>query len=508
VIGLRFGTLFCLGALLLPAQDLQDYERKVTEFTLTNGLHFILLERHQVPVVSFHTFVNAVSTQDPAGQTGLAQIFTRLAFKGTENVGTRNWPEEKKALDDLDSLYDRMEQETSKGFRANQGKIATLQAEAAIASNSVDRLQNPDEFMRAFQENGGVGVACRATPDSVETSYSLPSNRIELWFLLESQRLAHPVFRDFYKERENMLADIKSNVESRPQAILLQNLLATAFETLPYRNPLLGWPSDVVNLKKADAKAFFDTYFVPGNIVISIVGDVDPANAQRLAERYFGSLPQKPLPPLLHTQEPAQEGPKTVGLWGSNVEPLLAIAYKRPAETHRDDLALDTVRMILGDGRTGWMYKDLVEEKRIAQDAEAVSSYPSGRYTSLFTFLVMPANDHTVEENRQALDDLVTRFQSKPVDVETLVRVKNVIRGRVARMLGSNQKLAALLPAYYVIYGDWRRLFTDITSYNQLTAEDLQRVALQYFTPANRTVGYISNGPQQGISATGVGGPQ
>ena len=508
MIGLRFGTLFCLGALLLPAQELRDYERKVTEFTLTNGLHFILLERHQVPVVSFHTYVNAGSAQDPAGQTGMAQMFTRLAFKGAESVGTRNWPEEKKALDDLDTAYDRLAQEINKGSRSNQGRIASLQADAGIASNTVGRLQNPDEFTRAFQENGGVDVACRATPDSIETSYSLPSNRIELWFLLESQRLAHPVFRDFYKERENMLAEIRNSVESRPQGILLQKLLATAFETLPYRNPVLGWPSDVVNLKKAGAKAFFDTYFVPGNIVISIVGDVDPSNAQRLAERYFGSIPEKPLPPLLHTQEPAQVGPKTVALWGSSVQPLLAIGYKRPAWTQRDDTALDTIRMILGDGRTSWMYKDLVEEKRIAQEVEAVSSFPSGRYTSLFTFLVAPAADRSVEENRKALDDLITRFQSKPVDAETLVRVKNVMRGRIARMLGSNQKLAALLPAYYVNYGNWRRLFTDLSLYSQLTAEDLQRVALQYFIPANRTVGYISSGPLPGVSASGIGGPQ
>ena len=506
MIGFRFGTLLCLGALLLPAQELRDYERKVTEFTLTNGLHFILLERHQVPVVSFHTYVNAGSSRDPGGQTGMAQMLARLAITGTDTGGTWYWPEENKELDELDALYDRVEQERSKGSRANQGRIGTLQADAAVALNIATRMENLDEFTRAFQENGGIGVACHATPDSIETSYSLPSNRIELWFLLESQRLAHPVFREFYKERENMLADIRSSVESRPQAILLQTLLATAFEALPYRNPLLGWPSDVINLKKADANAFFDTYFVPGNMVISIVGDVDPANAQRLAERYFSSLPEKPLPPPLHTQEPPQLGAKTVALWG-NAQPLLAIAYKRPGETHRDDAALDVIRMILGDGRTSWMYKDLVEEKRIAQWTDAMATFPSGRYTNLFLFLVTPANDHTVEENRKALDDLLTRFQSSPVDAETLARAKNVIRGRVIRMLGSNQQLAALLPSYYVNYGNWRRLFTDLTLYDQVTAEDLQRVASQYFIPANRTIGYIATGPQPG-SASGIGGPQ
>jgi zinc protease len=148
-----------------------------------------------------------------------------------------------------------------------------------------------------------------------------------------------------------------------------------------------------------------------------------------------------------------------------------------------------------------------VEEKRIAQWTDAMATFPSGRYTNLFLFLVTPANDHTVEENRKALDDLLTRFQSSPVDAETLARAKNVIRGRVIRMLGSNQQLAALLPSYYVNYGNWRRLFTDLTLYDQVTAEDLQRVASQYFIPANRTIGYIATGPQPG-SASGIGGPQ
>jgi predicted Zn-dependent peptidase len=507
VIGLRFGALLCLGALLLPAQELRDYERKVTEFTLSNGLHFILLERHQVPVVSFHTYVNAGSAQDPAGRTGLASLLARMAFDGTEAIGTKNWPAEKKALEDVDAAYDRLEEERNKGSKASAGTIAVLQAGVSSAMSFAFTQQNPDEYMRAIQENGGVGVNSHATPDSIETSYSLPSNRIELWFVLESQRLAHPVFRDFFRERQKMQADISSLVESKSAAKLRQSLLATAFENLPYRNPILGWPGDVASLRPADAKAFLETYCGPGNTIVSIVGDVDPANAQHLAERYFGPIPGRPRPPAMHTQELPQFGPKTVALWGDS-QPLLMIGYKRPPETHRDDAALDLIAFILGDSRTGWMHKELVEEKQIAQGVEAVASFPSARYMNLFVLSAAPARDHTVEENRKAVDDVVARFQSKPIDAETLARAKNVLRGRVTRILGSNRQLAALLPAFYADYGDWRRLFTVAAEYGRLTAEDLQRVALQYLVPVGRTVAYLTSAPEPGSSMSTPGGPQ
>ena len=243
------------------------------------------------------------------------------------------------------------------------------------------------------------------------------------------------------------------------------------------------------------------------NIVISIVGDVDPANAKLLAERYFGPIPGKPRPTVMHTQEVPQLGPKTVAIW-ADAQPLLMVAYKRPGETHRDDPALDLIGMILGDNRTGWMHKTLVEEKQIAQNADAITNFPAPRSVNLFVLSVTPARDHTVEENRKALDDLVTRLQSKPVDAETLARVKNVLRGRFARILGSNRQLANLLSAFYAGYGDWRRLFAVFTQYDRLTGEELQRVALEYLNPAGRTVAYITAGPEPGTSATIPGGLQ
>ena len=198
-----------------------------------------------------------------------------------------------------------------------------------MAIDSAEAYVVPNDYLRIIETNGGAGVNAGTSLDSTEYYYSLPSNRIELWFLMESQRFLQPVFREFYKERDVVLEEHRMRVESDPQGKLTQDLLATAFAAHPYRNPPGGWPSDIVNLRRADAKAFFDKYYVPANITMAIVGDVNPADAKRMAERYFNPLPARPLPPRLHTEEPPQPGSKTAVV-ESPTQPIVAIAYKRP----------------------------------------------------------------------------------------------------------------------------------------------------------------------------------
>lgn len=507
MIGLRFGALLCFGASFLPAQDLRDFERKVTQFTLANGMRFLVLERHQVPVVSFHTYVNAGSSQDPAGKTGMASLIARLAIEGTDTIGTRNWPAEKKALEDVEAAFEREDAERSKGSLANAGELALLHANVTSALSTAFGLQNPNEYQHAIDENGGRALDSHATPDSIELSYSLPSNRIELWFVLESQRLFHPIFRNFFTDRQILQGDAGNALDAKSPLRLRQSLAAAAFEDLPYRNPVLGLPGDLATISPADARSFFETFCVPGNTIMAIVGDVDPANAQRLAERYFGPIPAKPRPPAMRVQELPQLGPKTVAVW-SDGPPQVLIGYKRPPEIHRDDAALDVIATILGDKRTGWLGTELIEEKRLAQSVTVVSDFPAARYVNLFLLTVNPANGHTVDENRKAIDQVVTRLQSKPIDAETLTRARNILRGRYLRLLASNQELASLLPRVYADYGDWRRLFMLGSDYTHLTSADIQRVATEYLTPVGRTVVYLTAPPQPGSGAADAGGAQ
>jgi predicted Zn-dependent peptidase len=473
------------------AQDVKEFEKRISEFTLPNGLQFVVMEHHDSPAVCFYTYVRAGSTADAAGRTGLAYVLEEALFTGSETIGSRNWTAEKKALDAVETTYDELEAEQNRGTKASQSQLDKLQAQLRIAVDTANRLGAPRTYGLVLEEEGGIRVGVNTTPDAAEYTYSLPSNKLELWFLLESQRLMRPSFRDFYSVRE-ALAGIRDRAQAGP-AQLMAMLAATAFEAHPYRNPKMGWPGDINGLRRSDAQAMVEQYYVPGNTSIAIVGDVNPAEVRRIAERYFGPWTAQPLPGGVRTQEPMQLGPKMATLEARpvlgrpNPQLMTAVAYKRPSQYDRDDAALSILQVVLGHGKTALLQKELVTENRLAQAVQVRATFPAGRYPNLFTFLVVPAQGHTVEENERALEVYLNRLKMQPIEKPVIDRAQALVRVSVLNRLNSNAGLAELLGTYQAEYGDWRKLFATTDELNKVTAEDLQRVLTKYFVPASRT---------------------
>jgi predicted Zn-dependent peptidase len=471
----------------LNAQNLQEFQKRVTEFNLTNGMHFIVLERHEAPVVSFHTYVNAGSVDDPKGLTGLAHMFEHMAFKGTETIGTTNWLAEKKALENIERVYDQLDAERNKLVKADPAKVKALEAELQAAIEKADSYVVSNLYPRIIEENGGVGMNASTGEDSTDYFYNFPANRIELWFYLESARFLHPVFREFYKERNVVREERRMRVESDPQGKLMEQMLATAIAAHPYRNMPGGWASDIENLRVKDAEKFFNQYYSPGNIVVSIVGDVNPARIRTLAEEYFGRIQKRPLPDPILTVEPTQEGTKHTQV-ASPAQPMEFVAYHRPDQHDKDDPVFDVVSGLLSGGRTSIMYRDMVRDKKLALAAGAESEFPGGKYPGLFFFYLIPGLGHTAEENEKELDSIIANLKKEKVDEVALARVKTRTRAGLIRQLDDNSGLAQLLASYYVNYGDWKRLFTSLDEIDKVTADDVQRVAKEFFTAENRTV--------------------
>jgi predicted Zn-dependent peptidase len=495
--------LLLIFPLALNAQVLRDFEKRITEFTLANGLHFIVFERHEAPVVSFHSYVNAGSVDDPGGETGIAHMFEHMAFKGTETIGTKNYGQERVAMDEVEKIYDQYDAERNKGLHADPAKVAELQKQLKAAMDKANSFVIPNAYPQLIEENGGVGLNAGTGEDATEYFYNFPRNRLELWFLLESQRFYDPVFREFYKEREVVREERRMRVESSPQGMLVEALLATAFEAHPYRNMPGGWASDIENFRLPEAVAFYKKYYVPANITIAIAGDVDPKECRRLADKYFSILPSGPLPSGPRTVEPVQKGEKRVQV-ESPAQPFLAIGYKRPDQLDKDDPVFDVLEEVLSGERTGLMYTELVRDKQIALAAGAESSFPGGKYPGLFILFLVPNQGHTVDENEKAAYQIVERVKNEKVTNETLNRIKTKVRASLIRRLDSNSGMAEALTFYYANFGDWRKLFTSIDDIDKVTADDVQRVARQYLIPDTRTVAYTTV-PSKTSAAKGEG---
>ncbi len=473
-------------ALVLPlaAQDLAGLQKEISDFRLPNGFHFTVAERHGAPVVAFNLFANVGSVNDPAGENGMAQLLQRLAFKGTETIGSKNWPAERDALQHMESLYDELEAARSRPF-SNSTLVETLDGKLKAAIQAADNLGDPGAWKAIIAENGGTNLSATASFTYTEYRYSLPSNRAEAWFQLESQHFVHPVFREFYRERETMYNEVRA-AEAGAQNRVLEDFAAAAFQLSPYRNPSIGWSGTIMSIRLAGAKAFYEKYYTPANVEIAIVGDITAAEAKRLAEKYFGSIPSRVSAPAVRVGEPAQPGPKTISV-NSN-SPLVVVGYKRPAQYEKDDVAFDILSAVLVSGHSGALYRDLVTDKHLATTVEAVPTFPDGRYPSLFVFLIQPAPGHTGEELVAEVEAVMGHLAAGDVDDPDMTRAKARLRAGVMDLLATNEGLVSILPRYVADFNEWTRLVTVLDLLNKVSVPDLQRAAGRYFNPMNRTL--------------------
>ena len=480
------------GALILPvwAQSLIDFEKRVHEFTLDNGLKFLVLERHQAPVVSFHTYADVGSVDEVKGITGMAHVFEHMAFKGSRTVGTLDYAGEVQVLERVDEAFLALKKERSQGNGADPQRLAELQQGLEEAQEEASQFMVHDEFEEAFIRAGGVGLNASTSSDATRYVVNLPSNKVELWMALESDRFLNPVLREFYKEKDVVKEERRMRTENRPRGRLMEEFLAVAFKAHPYGEPTIGHMSDVETMTRSEAKAFFQKYYVPSNFTMAIVGDVHLEEIRSLAETYFGRLSGAPKPDPVETVEPPQPGQRRVVVEDPS-QPWVVMGYHTPDINHADNAALEAMSDILGTGRTSRLYKSLVKEKKIAVNASAFQGFPGSKYPGLFVFFATPARGHTTQECEEAVSAEIERLKTERVSPQDLEKFKTRSRASVVRALASNRGLARQLTFYEVVTGDWRNLFKQLDAIDRVTDQDIQRVAREYFTSKNSVVGVI-----------------
>ena len=485
-------AVLALSAATLRAQDLASFEKRTTVRKLDNGLTVIVMERPEAPVFSYATVVNTGSAQEVPGITGLAHMFEHMAFKGTNAIGTANYEKERAALQKVEETYAAYDRARRATTGRDEAQVKTLEKAWKDAMDEANKYVVGNEFSKIVDRSGAVGVNAFTASDETAYFYSLPSNRFELWAYLESERFLHPVFREFYKERDVVTEERRMRTESSPVGRLIEQFLSTAFIAHTYGQPTVGWPSDLSTFSATDAANFFAKYYVPANTVIAIVGDVKTAEVMPIVEKYFGRLPKAPAPEPLRVVEPPQRAERTVVLHEAS-QPFYIEGYHRPAVTDPDDATYNVISMLMSSGRTSRLYRSLVRDKKIAAQAQGFNGFPGDKYPNLFAFFVVPAQGHTATEMSDAVRAEIERLKNEDVSAEELQSVKTRAKAGLLRRLDSNPGLALQLAEAQTIYGDWRQLFRDIDELDKVTAADIRRVANATFVPTNRTVGYIQS---------------
>ncbi len=478
-------ALVLLGLVLAGSVQAAGLDGRVVEHTFANGLTLLVVERHETPVVSAYITLGVGSVHETSETRGVAHLLEHMLFKGTKTLGTTDYAKEQPLLEEIEAVGSERDA-LRHAKNADPDRLATLEKRLAELQAEHQRYVVKEVYSNLYAENGGVGFNAFTSKDQTTYLVSLPSNKLELWALLESERMKNPVLREFYTERDVIHEERRRSYDTNPARRHYEVLMANAFTVHPYRNPIIGWHSDIANLSPQKTRDFLHKYYAPVNTVIGLVGDITAADAIALVGRYFGDIPPGTPVPAVTAAEPPQTGEKRI-VEIFDAEPRLAIAFHKPTLPHKDDYVFDLIDQILGAGRTSRLYRALVEEQKLAASV-SVYAAPGARYPNLFVIDAIPRHPHTVEELEAAIYVELGRLKDELVGEAELTKARNRLVTDQLRMLRHNSGLARMLTSYQSLAGDWRYLVTFEAEIDRLTAEDVRTVARTYFVPANRTV--------------------
>ncbi len=484
-------TAFLAALVLLtaPAEAqslLARFDTLVTRLDLPNGMTFLVVPRRDAPVVSFFTYADVGSVDEPAGQSGVAHMFEHMAFKGTTSLGTTDLTAELAAMRREDAAFSRLRAARLAPVPPTATALASLGAAFEAARDSATAYVDDSAFDRLLEGSGAVGLNAFTSADQTGYFYSLPANKIELWFATEADRFARPVLREFYQERDVVTEERRLRTDSRPTGRLFEEFLTTAFKAHPYGRPTIGYASDLQALSREEAQSFFDAHYGVNNLTVAIVGDVDPGEVARLATQYFTPVPAGPAPERVPTVEPEQIGERRVTLV-DRAQPFVMMGFHRPAGSDPDSPVYTVLADVLDAGRTSRFYRGLVETRQ-AVGTGVYEAFPGTKYPSLFTVIAVPAPGVSPDSVEADVTALLARVVADGVTEEELARAKTRARAELVASLQSPDGLAAALAEAEALRGDWRALFRDIDALDRVTTADVQRVAAATFRTSNQTV--------------------
>jgi predicted Zn-dependent peptidase len=474
----------------------------VVERTLPNGFRVLMVERHEEPRVAGGWVAHVGSANERPGITGIAHLFEHMMFKGTPTLGTTDGVRDREIIGEQERIRDGMRAEEALMRAAlRRGEVEDIQAPEARTERYRELEQEfrklveeqrsllvKNEFDRIYSTAGATRMNAFTTEDMTGYFIEVPSNKLELWAWMESERLLRPVFREFYTERDVVFEERRMRIESTPTGRFYEQFNAMFWDAHPYNWPVIGWPSDIPAISKRQADEFYALFYQPQNITLILVGDFKESEAMPMLERYFGRIPKGSQPaPEVTTLEIASVAEKRFNA-EAETNPQVDILWRTTAFGHRDTYVLEVIEQLL-NGRTGRLYKGLVLGRQVATDAAAGNM--AKKWAGSFNVSAEAKDGVKLEDVEQALYDELEKLAVEPVPAEELEKVKNNFAAGEYRRLTSTFGIL-----YQLIFaegmGDWREINEAGPKIQAVTTEDIQRVVRKYFTRENRAVAHYT----------------
>ncbi|WII71227.1 pitrilysin family protein [Bdellovibrio sp. 22V] len=414
------------------AQDSLKISLPVTKFVLDNGLTVILLEDHAVPMVSYHTWYRVGSRDEYPGVTGAAHMLEHMMFKGAKK-------------------YD--------------GKA----------------------FDRIFHENGITNNAF-TTNDYTGFYENLPSSKLELVMDMEVDRMSSLSIspEDLKSEKEVVKEERRWRVDNNPMGLLRELMMGTMFKVLPYKWPVIGYMKDIDNYDSEKLRFFYNTFYVPNNAVLVLVGDFKTSKVKSLIEKYYGKLPSRALPERKLLTEPPQKVQQNAILRKDVQNSSFVVAFRSPEQGSQDMYALDLAANILGYGTSSRLHKRLVYQKQIATSAYAYN-YAMKEAGVMGVGVNMKPGLGTQE----ALDIVyneIWKLRNQKVSDKELEKAKTQVMKDLVDSLKTMDGKARALAVNEIVTGTYESLFTDLEKYQAVTADDIKKVADKYTQQTQRSI--------------------
>ena len=478
-----------LAILILSITYLQAFELKIPVHydTLSNGLRVIIVPDTNVAVVSCRLYYFMGSMYEGPGTSGLSHMYEHMLFKGTRTMGTKDYEKEKKYIASIDSLDDLISRLRKQGIAETDSQFAAYRKQIFSILEKQRKYIKKDEIWETYMKNGGTHLNAWTGDDMTAYIVTLPQNKIELFFWIEADRMQNPVLREFYSERDVVTEERRMRYENRPLSRYWEKLSAHFYLAHPYRLPTIGWMSDIRAYSRDKLRDHVNRFYTPDNALIVLVGNVKTKKTMKLIRKYFNKIPRAKVPKEeVVTREPAPIGETRFTVY-DDVQPRLDIMYHTPGYPHDDLYKLDVIQEILS-GRSGRLYKRLVDEEKLCTNASASSAVRlHNGYFHVWATLKADADPQKVEE---AILDEIDKLKKQQPSKREMERIKNSIQMYFVTRLKSLEVVSDQL-AFFELLRSWKDLLEYPKRIEAVTPESIPEITDRYFSPELKTIGFL-----------------